>query len=100
MEGDNEKVEKMEEGDDEGEEGLTCPLCHDGFKDKETLEEHAMSIHSINAEGLQRLMMLMQGSHWLNSSKNKNDEDTGKDDCILRYLSTSLFNSPFHNSLP
>ena len=56
---------------------VTCPLCQEGFKDKETLEDHAMSIHSINSEGLARLMMLMQGSHWLNSNKNaKEDEET------------------------
>ena len=34
-----------------------------------------MSIHSINGEGLARLMMLMQGSHWLNSNKNSKDDD-------------------------
>lgn len=68
------KVEKMEE---EGEEGVTCPLCQEGFRDKETLEEHAMQIHSINSEGLQRLMMLMQGSHWLNNTKQSKEEDTG-----------------------
>ena len=54
-----------------------CPLCREGFRDKETLENHAMAVHGVNAEGLQRLMMLMQGSHWLN---NANKEDTeGRD---------------------
>ena len=38
-----------------------------------------MQLHSINAEGLQRLMMLMQGSHWLNSAKNAGKEDDEKD---------------------
>ena len=54
---------------------MICPLCQEGFKDKDTLEQHAMQLHSINAEGLQRLMMLMQGSHWLNSVKNAAKED-------------------------
>ena len=48
-------------------------------KDKDTLEQHAMQLHSINAEGLQRLMMLMQGSHWLNAVKNAGKEDEEKD---------------------
>ena len=38
-----------------------------------------MQLHSINAEGLQRLMMLMQGSHWLNSIKNANKDDEERD---------------------
>ena len=58
---------------------LICPLCQEGFKDKDTLEQHAMQLHSINAEGLQRLMMLMQGSHWLNAVKNAGKEDEEKD---------------------
>ena len=74
------REERTEKKDEEGEEGsptVTCPLCQEGFKDKETLEDHAMTIHSINAEGLQRLMMLMQGSHWLNNAKNNKDEESG-----------------------
>ena len=58
-----------------------CPLCQEGFKDRETLEQHAMQIHSINAEGLQRLMMLMQGSHWLNNA-NKEDEERDSGECV------------------
>ena len=58
---------------------MLCPLCQEGFADKERLEQHAMQLHSINAEGLQRLMMLMQGSHWLNSAKNAGKEDDEKD---------------------
>ena len=71
---------EADEDEDEGVEGgggVSCPLCHDNFRDKATLEEHAMSIHSINAEGLQRLGMLMQGSHWLNKNKN-NDDESGR----------------------
>lgn len=52
-----------------------CPLCREGFRDKETLENHAMAVHGINAEGLQRLMMLMQGSHWLNNANKENNDE-------------------------
>ena len=55
---------------------MICPLCQEGFRDKDTLEQHAMQLHSINAEGLQRLMMLMQGSHWLNSIKAAKSEES------------------------
>ena len=58
-----------------------CPLCREGFRDKETLENHAMAVHGINAEGLQRLMMLMQGSHWLNNA-NKEDEERDTGECV------------------
>ena len=71
------RTEKKDEDCEEGSTTVTCPLCQEGFKDKETLEDHAMTIHSINAEGLQRLMMLMQGSHWLNNAKNNKEEESG-----------------------
>jgi len=44
-----------------------CPLCQDGFQDRVALERHVMQIHSVNSEGLQRLLMLVDQSHWLNS---------------------------------
>ena len=71
----------MKKEGESGEDGerILCPLCQEGFKSKDTLEEHAMQLHSINAEGLQRLMMLMQGSHWLNSMK-KTDKDEEEGD--------------------
>ena len=71
------KEDSRKEESDRGD--MICPLCQEGFKDKDTLEQHAMQLHSINAEGLQRLMMLMQGSHWLNSIKNANKEDEERD---------------------
>lgn len=43
-----------------------CPLCQDAFKDRPNLEKHVMQIHSVNSEGLQRLLMLVDQSHWLN----------------------------------
>nr|CAI5821858.1 unnamed protein product [Callosobruchus analis] len=47
---------------------LHCPLCQDAFKDRTSLERHVMQIHSVNSEGLQRLLMLVDQSHWLNQS--------------------------------
>lgn len=43
-----------------------CPLCQDSFKERSSLERHVMQIHSVNSEGLQRLLMLVDQSHWLN----------------------------------
>lgn len=43
-----------------------CPLCQDAFKERSSLERHVMQIHSVNSEGLQRLLMLVDQSHWLN----------------------------------
>lgn len=43
-----------------------CPLCQDSFRDRPSLEKHVMQIHSVNSEGLQRLLMLVDQSHWLN----------------------------------
>ncbi|KAK9876785.1 hypothetical protein WA026_015023 [Henosepilachna vigintioctopunctata] len=45
-----------------------CPLCQDSFKERTSLERHVMQIHSVNSEGLQRLLMLVDQSHWLNHS--------------------------------
>jgi hypothetical protein len=83
-----EEEEEMEEQmeEEEGELVVTCPLCQEGFKGKETLEEHAMQIHSINTEGLQRLMMLMQGSHWLNNIKSHKEEDSQQTGTILFFF--------------
>ena len=77
---DSKKEDKKEDSSREeepGEMAFICPLCREGFRDKETLENHAMAVHGVNAEGLQRLMMLMQGSHWLNNAKNNKDEESG-----------------------
>ena len=80
---DTKKEDKKEDSSKEegGEMPFICPLCREGFRDKETLENHAMAVHGINAEGLQRLMMLMQGSHWLNNA-NKEDEERDSGECV------------------
>ncbi|XP_050434814.1 zinc finger homeobox protein 3 isoform X2 [Adelges cooleyi] len=49
---------------------LYCPLCQDVFEDIINFEKHLMKIHSVNSEGLQRLLSLVNQSHWLNSSKS------------------------------
>ncbi|CAB3375879.1 Hypothetical predicted protein [Cloeon dipterum] len=63
-----------------------CPLCQDVFKDRPLLEKHVMQIHSVNAEGLQRLLLLVDQSHWLNatpestSSTDPKPMEVSKDD--------------------
>jgi AT-binding transcription factor 1 len=53
-----------------------CPLCQDGFRDKASLERHVMQIHSVNSEGLQRLLMLVDQSHWLNNVSRPKENET------------------------
>ena len=48
-----------------------CPLCSEKFPSQDLLESHAMSVHSVNSEGLQRLQSLINGSHWLNKKEGK-----------------------------
>ncbi|XP_066251479.1 zinc finger homeobox protein 3 isoform X2 [Euwallacea similis] len=47
---------------------IPCPLCQDLFKGRSCLERHVMQVHSVNSEGLQRLLMLVDQSHWLNQA--------------------------------
>ena len=55
-----------------------CPLCQENFRSQDTLNEHALSVHSVNPEGLARLQSLINGSHWL--ANNKNDKQNSKDE--------------------
>lgn len=58
-----------------------CPLCQDGFKERPALERHVMQIHSVNSEGLQRLLLLVDQSHWLNGGpQSQRDESRQGDD--------------------
>lgn len=50
---------------------MHCPLCQEQFEEYEILETHVMLIHSVNSDGLKRLLLLMEGSHWLNNSQSK-----------------------------
>ncbi|XP_063981250.1 zinc finger homeobox protein 4 isoform X2 [Diachasmimorpha longicaudata] len=63
-----EHEEKMDVVKEEPVQELLCPLCQDGFKERAALEKHVMQIHSVNADGLQRLLLLVDQSHWLNNS--------------------------------
>lgn len=47
---------------------MSCPLCQDMCSDRSSLEAHVMKVHSVNSEGLQRLLLLVNQSHWLNNS--------------------------------
>ncbi|KAG5666578.1 hypothetical protein PVAND_014596 [Polypedilum vanderplanki] len=49
---------------------VMCPLCQDTFTERKTLEQHVMTAHSVNAEGLNRLLQLVDTSHWINNKKS------------------------------
>lgn len=55
--------------------GLLCPLCQDAFNDKKSLENHVMNIHSVNSDGLTRLLQLVDTSHWLRARKSSESFD-------------------------
>ena len=64
-------------------EPVSCPLCQEKFDHQSHMESHAMSVHSVNQEGLQRLQSLINGSHWLNQSskqRSKSNEDDNDDE--------------------
>ena len=54
---------------------MHCPLCQEQFEEYAVLETHVMLIHSVNSDGLKRLLLLMEGSHWLNNSQSKQQRD-------------------------
>ena len=59
-----------------------CPLCQEPYAEYSELESHVMQIHSVNSEGLQRLLVLMEGSHWLNNKRNHaNNSSNNNSDC-------------------
>ena len=43
-------------------DSICCPLCQENFEGQEAMESHAMTAHSVNTEGLQRLQALMGGA--------------------------------------
>ncbi|XP_050339761.1 zinc finger protein 2 isoform X3 [Bactrocera neohumeralis] len=43
---------------------VQCPLCTDTFDSKQTLEMHLMNVHSVNRDGLSRLLQLVDTSAW------------------------------------
>ena len=56
-----------------------CPLCQEPYAEYSELENHVMQIHSVNSEGLQRLLVLMEGSHWLNNKRNNSSSNNNSD---------------------
>lgn len=42
-----------------------CPLCQETFQTRPALEQHVMCVHSVNADGLNRLLQLCDQSHWM-----------------------------------
>lgn len=51
-------------------EQMACPLCQESCSDRHKLESHVMQVHSVNAEGLKRLLLLVNQSHWLNTTSS------------------------------
>ena len=86
---DNDSIAETSRSDgadqDEGER-RQCPLCQEHFKSQERLNDHALSVHSVNPEGLARLQSLINGSHWLASKQSK--ENAKEEDESLRPSST------------
>ena len=53
-----------------------CPLCQQSFNDRSSLEKHVMQIHSVNVEGLQCLLMLVDHRQWLSHKNTPNRSET------------------------
>lgn len=65
-----------------------CPLCQDAFKDRPSLERHVMQIHSVNSEGLQRLLLLVDQSHWLNGGTQPQRDESRQSEENEREISS------------
>ncbi|GIX77662.1 zinc finger homeobox protein 4 [Caerostris extrusa] len=44
---------------------LACPLCQDGFRDWDVLENHLIDTHHVNKEGVKRLLALVDKTEWM-----------------------------------
>ncbi|CAG9770658.1 unnamed protein product [Ceutorhynchus assimilis] len=77
---------------------IHCPLCQDLFKDRTSLERHVMQIHSVNSEGLQRLLMLVDQSHWLNQS-SRTSTPNNPSTAVQNQISPSSASSKESNKL-
>ncbi|XP_037942197.1 zinc finger protein 2 isoform X2 [Teleopsis dalmanni] len=49
---------------------VQCPLCQESFSKQSNFELHLMHIHSVNRDGLARLLKLVDTSIWQQLSKN------------------------------
>ena len=79
---DNDSIAESDGADQDEVEGKQCPLCQEHFKSQDRLNEHALSVHSVNPEGLARLQSLINGSHWLANKQGK--ENTQEEEESLR----------------
>lgn len=50
--------------------GVQCPLCQNLFTERNALEIHLMKVHSVNKDGLARLLLLVDTSVWMQNDKN------------------------------
>lgn len=57
---------------------VMCPLCQDNFTERQSLEGHLMTVHSVNKDGLTRLLLLVDTSVW----------DSKKEEAPRRSVST------------
>lgn len=55
---------------------VMCPLCQENFTERKPLEQHVMTVHSVNSEGLNRLLQLVDTSHWVNNKKSPSTSGT------------------------
>lgn len=76
--------------DGSGDFTVLCPLCQDPFTDKKSLEKHVMTIHSVNSDGLARLLNLVDTSHWLNS----NSSSSGNGNSSMMAATNKIGKSP------
>jgi hypothetical protein len=61
-------MEQQQQQQQPGNQGLSCPLCQNRFADRAQVEQHAATVHNVNAEGLERLMLLVEQANWLNAN--------------------------------
>lgn len=43
---------------------VSCPLCQEDFTDRPRLEKHLMQTHNVTAEGMQRLLLMVEQPEW------------------------------------
>ncbi|XP_044316563.1 zinc finger protein 2 isoform X2 [Drosophila rhopaloa] len=56
--------------DSEAQVGVQCPLCLENhFRDKQYLEAHLTSVHSVTRDGLSRLLLLVDQKAWRKGSE-------------------------------
>ena len=46
-------------------EGKKCPFCREDFISQQLFDDHVLTVHSIDHEGLEQLQSMMKGRKWL-----------------------------------